>query len=98
VEACAYFVVLQAIQNVIRHAENAPTVVRLGLEDGTLAFEVADRGPGFEEATTEGGMGLQIMKDRVDALEGELVVRSSPGQGTVVRGHVPARVLDGVTA
>ena len=94
VEACAYFVCLQALQNVLRHAANARTLVRLWLEDGRLAFEVADRGPGFEASTTDGGMGLQIMRDRVDALEGELVVRSDPGGGTTVTGRVPARALE----
>ena len=96
VEACAYFVCLQALQNVQRHAGDAPTLVRLWFEDGRLAFEVADRGPGFD-ASVEGGMGLQIMGDRIDALEGELVVRSSPGEGTVVLGRVPAQVLEGAT-
>jgi signal transduction histidine kinase len=66
----------------------------LWLEDGRLAFEVADRGPGFEASTRDGGMGLQIMRDRVDALEGELVVRSDPGGGTTVTGRVPARALE----
>jgi signal transduction histidine kinase len=96
IEACAYFVCLQALQNVQRHAANAPTLVRLWSEDVRLTFEVADRGPGFDASTTEGGMGLQIMRDRVDALEGELIVRSSPGEGTVVQGRVPARALEGV--
>ena len=95
VEACTYFVCLQALQNVLRHAANAPTLVRLWLEEGRLAFEVADRGPGFEASTTDGGMGLPIMRDRVHAIEGELVVRSSPGRGTTVTGRVPARALEG---
>jgi len=93
VEACGYFVCLQAIQNVMRHAGNAPTHVRLWLEDGRLAFEVADQGPGFDPRATDEGMGLQIMRDRIDALEGELDVSSSLGEGTVVRGRVPARTL-----
>ena len=76
------------------HGDNAPTVVRLGLADGSLTFEIADRGPGFDAAATQRGMGLQIMQDRVDALEGELVVESSPGRGTTVTGRVPARALE----
>ncbi len=96
VEACAYFCCLQAIQNVQRHAANAPVVVSLRHRDGWLSFEVADRGPGFDADRTPRGMGLQIMQDRVDALEGVLTVGSSPGGGTVVRGRVPAHALEGV--
>jgi signal transduction histidine kinase len=96
VEACAYFVCLQAIQNVLRHAGNAPTIVRLWLEGGDLVFEVADRGPGFDVPTTGGGMGLQIMRDRIDALDGSLELDSARGRGTTVTGRVPARALSGV--
>jgi signal transduction histidine kinase len=39
-------------------------------------------------------MGLQIMQDRIDALEGELEVVSSPGSGTTVTGRVPARAIE----
>ena len=98
VEACAYFVCLQALQNVLRHGANAPTFVRLWSEDGRLVFEVADRGPGFDAATTGDGMGLQIMHDRVDALEGTLEVSSVPGSGTTVTGSIPALALEEVRA
>jgi hypothetical protein len=47
--------------------------VRLSAGPRILTFEVADAGAGFDPATTERGMGLQIMQDRVDALEGELL-------------------------
>jgi signal transduction histidine kinase len=39
-------------------------------------------------ATTPRGMGLQIIQDRVDALEGTLTVRSSP-EGTTVAIRIP---------
>lgn len=99
VEACAYFCCLQAIQNVMRHAGNANTSVRFRLDGKDLAFEIADDGAGFDVATTPRGMGLQIIQDRVDALEGSLEVRSGSG-GTTVLVRVPAgaREHTGVTA
>jgi signal transduction histidine kinase len=93
-EACVYFCCLQAIQNVIRHADNAPCVVRLAVRDGMLTFAIADEGPGFDPATTSRGMGLDIMQDRVDALEGTLTVRSAPGKGTTVEVAVPIRMFE----
>jgi signal transduction histidine kinase len=89
VEACVYFCCLQAIQNVIRHAGNAPAVVRLDLEGDTVGFSIEDDGPGFDVASTPHGMGLQIMQDRVDAFDGTLDVRSSPS-GTTVTGRIPS--------
>jgi signal transduction histidine kinase len=56
-----------------------------------LTFAVRDKGPGFVPGETARGMGLEIMQDRVDALDGELVVTSTPGVGTTVTGRIPAR-------
>ncbi len=97
VEACAYFCCLQAIQNVLRHAGNTPSRVRLGLDGDELTFEIADDGPGFDVARTPRGMGLQIIQDRVDALEGSLEVRSDTS-GTTVAVRVPSATEEHVGA
>ena len=93
-EACVYFCCLQALQNVARHAEDAEAVVRLSASADTITFEIADRGRGFDAGATESGMGLQIMRDRVDALDGTLEVASAPGAGTTVTGQITARALE----
>jgi signal transduction histidine kinase len=93
-EACVYFCCLQALQNVVRHGGNAAVVVRLSVDGETLTFAVRDQGPGFVPAETARRMGLEIMQDRVDALDGELLVTSAPGAGTTVTGRIPARALE----
>ena len=97
VEACVYFCCAQAVQNVIRHAENAPSTVELALDGGILTFSVRDDGPGFENGSRPDGMGMRIMQDRIDALEGVLTVESAPGRGTLVVGRVPAAALEVVS-
>jgi signal transduction histidine kinase len=94
IEACVYFCCLQTIQNVLRHAGNAACTVRLAAGKDLLSFEVEDRGPGFDPTTTEHGMGLQIVKDRVDALEGTLAIASVPGRGTTVTVELPVRATE----
>ncbi|MGZ4148752.1 MAG: sensor histidine kinase [Actinomycetota bacterium] len=89
VEACLYFCCLQAIQNVLRHAGNAPTIVRLDASEEGVTFEVADEGPGFDPQTTLEGAGRAIIRDRVEALDGVLDVRTERGRGTVVAGRLP---------
>jgi len=95
-EAGVYFCCLQAIQNVIRHAHNAATVVVLSLDgDGDeIAFQIRDDGGGFDVATTPRGMGLQIVQDRVDALEGTLEVTSELGRGTRIAVRLPVHELE----
>jgi signal transduction histidine kinase len=89
VEACLYFCALQAVQNVMRHAGNTACIVDLDADGATIHFALTDRGPGFDPATTPRGMGMDIMQDRIDALEGKLVVTSAPGTGTTIAGTVP---------
>jgi len=95
-EAGIYFCCLQAIQNVIRHADNAPCVVRLDLDGDDIAVEIEDEGRGFDVTETPRGMGLEIVQDRVDALDGTLAVTSTPGHGTTVAIRFPVHELEAV--
>jgi len=94
VEACVYFVYLQAIQDVVRHAGDAPTAVRLRMQDGRLGFEVIDLRTRGRRCSHRRGEGDPDLGDRIEALEGELSVESSPGASTEVRGRVPARIME----
>jgi signal transduction histidine kinase len=93
VEAAVYFCVLEALQNAAKHAPDALVQVRLTLDDGELAFEVSDEGPGFDPMTRTEGTGLQNVADRIAALGGTHEVRSSPATGTTVRGRLPAHAI-----
>lgn len=90
VEAAVYFCVLEALQNAAKYAQASQVTVRLLHDDGHLTFEVADDGVGFDTARTPRGGGSTNMADRVDALGGELRLDSAIGQGTIVRGTIPA--------
>jgi signal transduction histidine kinase len=88
-ERAVYFCCLEALQNVAKHAEGA-TAVRIVLtREDELRFEIADDGPGFDAARTNGGSGITGMRDRLAAVGGELWVESTPGTGTRVRGRLP---------
>jgi signal transduction histidine kinase len=88
-EAAVYFCVLEALQNVQKYAGASRATVRLSVVDGTLHFEVTDDGVGFDPGAARGGSGLTNMADRLDALGGQLDVRSQPGAGCRVVGSLP---------
>jgi signal transduction histidine kinase len=90
IEVAVYFCCLEALQNVAKHGgpDVAATVV-LREHDGHLNFQVRDSGVGFNPRTREHGSGLDNMRDRIDAVGGELAVTSRKGRGTSVRGSVP---------
>ncbi|MDP8961107.1 MAG: histidine kinase [Actinomycetota bacterium] len=89
VEAAVYFCCLEALQNASKYAEASRVVVTLTRDGRLLRFVVSDDGCGFEADSRRFGSGIQNMIDRLEALDGTLEIRSSPGQGTTVTGCVP---------
>jgi signal transduction histidine kinase len=79
--------VLEALENVVRHADAEQATVALRVADTSVAVTVADRGRGFESAQPQGAaFGLrEDLVGRMEAAGGTATVQSSPGMGTVVR-------------
>jgi signal transduction histidine kinase len=57
--------------------------------DGRLRVELRDDGRGGADPAA--GSGLRGLADRAAALDGELVVNSPPGGGTVLRLELPCK-------
>jgi signal transduction histidine kinase len=96
-ETAAYFCTLEALQNVAKDARVSHAAVRLRQDDGQLVFDVIDDRVGFDPDAKGYGTGMQGMADRLAALGGDLVVISTPGTGTTVRGRVPVPVAQAFT-
>jgi GAF domain-containing protein len=86
VEATAYFVVAEALTNVVKHAHAERAQVRAFVKDEALHVEVCDNGVGGANAR---GHGLVGLSDRVTALEGRLNVESPAEGGTIVAATLP---------
>ena len=87
VESAAYFVVREAVTNVVKHAEATAITVGIVAEAQTaLTVTITDDGVGG--ADPRGG-GLQGLARRVGALDGSLEVDSADGTGTTVSARIP---------
>jgi signal transduction histidine kinase len=86
-EATAYFVVSEALTNVVKHARAARAHVTAQVEGGKLRVEVRDDGVGG--AGGGHGTGLGGLADRVSALDGRFLLDSPPGGGTRVCALLP---------
>src|SRR5271157_427249 len=82
VELAAYYVVSETLTNAARHAAASEVDVEVEADQGVLRIEVRDDGRGG--ATFAHGSGLVGLRDRVEALGGQLSLRSQPGAGTTV--------------
>jgi signal transduction histidine kinase len=90
VEATAYFVACEALANVVKHANADSVTVTISIEESRLTMEIADDGIGGITLDGEAaGQGLANIADRVNALDGEVVVDSPPGKGTRLVVRIP---------
>ncbi len=87
VESTGYFIVAEGLANAVKHSGAAALALRMTRQDGRLRIELRDDGVGGAHAN--GGAGMRGMADRVDALDGRLVVRSPPGGGTNIVAELP---------
>jgi signal transduction histidine kinase len=84
IEASAYFIVAEALTNVVKHAAATRATVRAAVEDGVLVIVVGDDGAGGADPE---GHGLVGIADRVAAHGGSLRIESE--DGTVLTARLP---------
>tara|TARA_R110002012_G_scaffold8688_3_gene39997 strand:+ start:10902 stop:12749 length:1848 start_codon:yes stop_codon:yes gene_type:complete len=91
-ETNIYRVVQEAVNNAIKYAEANYILVTINFNDNILSVVIDDDGKGFDDTilgkvpknTSEGGMGLFFMKERMNYINGRLFINSIPGKGTRV--------------
>ncbi|HWH12307.1 MAG TPA: sensor domain-containing protein [Solirubrobacteraceae bacterium] len=88
VETAAYYVVAEALTNVARHAQAHRAAVEIHTDDESLRLvvEVRDDGSG---ALRTPGSGLEGLGQRIEALDGSLVIESPTGGPTSLRAELP---------
>jgi signal transduction histidine kinase len=88
IEATAWYVLAEALSNVVKHAGASEVEVSLSQEDGRLGLVIRDDGCGFDLGRPR-GLGLAGLSDRLDTVGGSLTITSGAGLGTSVCAHIP---------
>jgi signal transduction histidine kinase len=90
VETALYRIVQEALTNVVKHADAAHVSIVLTRKQGSVMVMIEDDGRGFDPATiSRDGLGLLGMRERVQLLDGELEIETSPGSGTTLVLELP---------
>ena len=91
VENGLYRIAQEALNNSLKHAEATKISISLKTRDGYVEMEITDNGKGFEPEVIHdvGGLGLISIRERVEALHGEVSIISKPREGTAVRISLP---------
>jgi signal transduction histidine kinase len=84
-----YRIVMEAIQNTIRHAGATQLRLAMHLQDG-LTLTIEDDGCGFDASQNfPGHFGLQSMRERAQTIGGQVEIDSRRGHGTRVQITLP---------
>ncbi|WP_328392357.1 sensor histidine kinase [Streptomyces sp. NBC_00390] len=94
VEEAAYWIVVEAMTNVLRHAQASRCELRLHIEEDALTAEVTDDGRGLPTPLRL-GVGTGSMRERAAEIGGTFQIRNRPENGTEVVAHLP-RTLPGI--
>ena len=95
VETAVYRIAQEALQNIAKHADATFAALRLAERDDVVVLEVADDGRGFDpgaeptDRSDAARYGLAGIRERAELIGADLVLDSSPGDGTTVRLSIP---------
>jgi signal transduction histidine kinase len=82
-------IIQEALSNVRKHSLAKQAWIRLAHANANVTVTIEDNGRGFDiETVAHDGrahFGLQTMKERAEAANGSLEIRSSPGVGTQIQ-------------
>jgi signal transduction histidine kinase len=84
-----YRVIQEALTNIARHSGASRAAIAFATTAGQLQLQIKDNGQGFDPQINTTGFGLRSLQERVQALGGQLHLRSQPGQGCLIRIVVP---------
>jgi len=88
-ELAFYRIVQEQLSNILKHAEaTRVSIVLRQMEDG-LFLSIRDDGKGFDPTAKAPGIGLENIRRRAAALNGELKIFSAPGKGCELLLQVP---------
>lgn len=79
-----YRIVQEALGNCIKHANAKIIDVSLVLQDKYVMLDIRDNGTGFDTSSRSIGVGLRIIRERVESIDGKLYIDTG-SNGTAIR-------------
>ncbi len=96
---CLFRIAQEALQNALKYSGARDISMSLRGAPDRLALTIAEHGVGFDVNLAWGkGLGLISMRERVEAMGGQLEIHSRPGAGTRLEVSVPLQAAAGSPA
>lgn len=90
VEQALFRVAQEALANTARHSQARCAEILLAYDGDAVTLTIVDDGQGFDTGDPQSGMGLHSMRERAELIDGNLTIKSAPGEGTLVSVKVQA--------
>lgn len=84
-----YRIAQEGVNNALKHAGCKKIFVQLYASDEHISLSIEDDGVGFDPTRSQKGNGLKNITDRAEMLNGQAVVETSPGKGTLINVTIP---------
>jgi signal transduction histidine kinase len=85
VHIALYRIAQEALSNITKHAEASQVAVTLACDDICVQLTITDDGQGFDlDDVPAEHMGLDIIRERADAIGAAVTISSRPGAGTSI--------------
>ena len=91
-EVMLFRAIQELANNTLHHSQASTLKIQMDIGEAVIKVVVDDDGIGFDQESLEDnpGMGLKVIRDRVEILAGKMEIDSSPEQGTLVAFEIPA--------
>jgi ligand-binding sensor domain-containing protein/signal transduction histidine kinase len=89
IEQTLYRVVQEALSNVARHSHATQANIRIIYQEREIQIQIDDNGSGFDVSNTTNGLGLRLIRERLESIDGQVDIQSQPDRGTTITFRVP---------
>jgi signal transduction histidine kinase len=93
-QAC-FFIFQESLANVEKHSHASRVDVLVTWDVDQISISIIDNGTGFDARQVSGNQhfGLEIMRERISGIGGNVEITSSPNRGTTVHLHAPLPIV-----
>jgi PAS domain S-box-containing protein len=95
VHVTVYRILQEQFTNILKHANAKSAKVCITIENQELKVSLSDDGKGFDPAQSRKGIGIENMMSRIQGINGQLCLSSSPGSGCVLELSIPLETQEG---
>ncbi|MGN6637715.1 MAG: GAF domain-containing protein [Mucilaginibacter sp.] len=92
IEIAIYRIVQELMMNIVKHSKANEALIALEVKKAHILALIQDNGVGFDsQGKKRNGIGLKTIRNKINLLNGNINMISSPGNGVVINIDIPVK-------